>query len=37
MIGTADPIIEKMRAYIGAVDPGRLARAFEFSKVAHDG
>ena len=37
MIGTADPIIEKMRAYNGAVDPGRLARAFEFGKVAHDG
>ena len=37
MIGTADPIIEKVRAYNGAVDPRRLARAFEFGKVAHDG
>ena len=37
MIGTADPIIEKMRSYNGAADPGRLARAFEFGKVAHDG
>ena len=37
MIGTADPIIEKMRAYNGALDPARLTRAFEFGKVAHDG
>ena len=37
MIGTADPIIDKIRTYNGAVDPGRLARAFEFGKIAHDG
>jgi len=37
MIGTADPIIEKMRAYHAAVDADRLARAFEFGKNAHDG
>ena len=37
MIGTADPIIGKMRAYNGDVDPGRLARAFEFGRAAHDG
>jgi guanosine-3',5'-bis(diphosphate) 3'-pyrophosphohydrolase len=37
MIGTADPIIEKMRTYNGDVDPSRLARAFEFGKVAHEG
>ena len=37
MIGTADPIIEKMRAYHAAADAGRLARAFEFGRQAHDG
>ena len=37
MIGTADPIIEKMRAYSGAVDARRLTRAFEFGKRAHHG
>jgi guanosine-3',5'-bis(diphosphate) 3'-pyrophosphohydrolase len=37
MIGTADPIIEKMRAYHAAVDADRLARAFEFGRKAHDG
>ena len=37
MIGTADPIIEKMRAYHTSVDADRLARAFDFGRVAHDG
>jgi len=37
MIGTADPIIEKMRAYHAAVDADRLVRAFEFGRQAHDG
>ena len=37
MIGTADPIIEKMRSYSGAVDARRLTRAFEFGKRAHHG
>lgn len=37
MIGTADPIIEKMRAYHTSVDAVRLARAFDFGRVAHDG
>ena len=37
MIGTADPIIEKMRVYSGAVDSRRLTRAFEFGKRAHHG
>jgi len=37
MIGTADPIIEKMRAYNGTVDARRLSHAFEFGKRAHDG
>ena len=37
MIGTADPIIEKMRAYHTSVDADRLARAFDFGREAHDG
>ena len=37
MIGTADPIIEKMRVYHSAVDSRRLTRAFEFGKRAHHG
>ena len=37
MIGTADPIIDKMRAYHAAVDADRLLRAFEFGRKAHDG
>ena len=37
MIGTADPIIDKMRAYDAAVDADRLARAFDFGRDAHDG
>ena len=37
MIGTADPIIEKIRVYNGAVDSRRLTRAFEFGKRAHHG
>ena len=37
MIGTADPIIDKMRAYHAAVDADRLARAFDFGRDAHDG
>ena len=37
MIGTADPIIDKMRAYDAAVDADRLARAFDFGREAHDG
>ena len=37
MIGTADPIIEKMRSYSGGVDARRLIRAFEFGKRAHHG
>lgn len=37
MIGTADPIIEKMRACNSAVDPRRLSHAFEFGKRAHHG
>ena len=37
MIGTADPIIEKMRAYHTSVDADRLARAFNFGREAHDG
>ena len=37
MIGTADPIIEKMRSYSGGVDARRLTRAFEFGKRAHHG
>ena len=34
MIGTADPIIEKMRAYHTSVDADRLARAFDFGRAA---
>ena len=37
MIGTADPIIDKMRAYHASVDAERLARAFDFGRSAHDG
>ena len=37
MIGTADPIIERMSAYDPALDAGRLRHAFEFGKAAHDG
>ena len=37
MIGTADPIIDKMRAYHASVDADRLARAFDFGRDAHDG
>ena len=37
MIGTADPIIEKMRAYHATADADRLARAFEFGRLAHEG
>ena len=37
MIGTADPIIEKMRGYNSAINAQRLWRAFEFGKQAHDG
>ena len=37
MIGPADPIIEKMRAYHTSVDADRLARAFDFGREAHDG
>jgi guanosine-3',5'-bis(diphosphate) 3'-pyrophosphohydrolase len=37
MIGTADPIIEKMRSYHATVDGDRLRRAFEFGRNAHDG
>ena len=37
MIGTADPIIDKMRAYHASVDADRLARAFDFGRSAHDG
>ena len=37
MIGTADPIIERMSAYDSALDAGRLRHAFEFGKAAHDG
>ena len=37
MIGTADPIIERMRGYHAAVDADRLARAFAFGRDAHEG
>ena len=37
MIGTADPIIERMRGYNPAIDVERLGRAFAFGRDAHDG
>lgn len=37
MIGTADPLIQRMSAYDPALDADRLKHAFEFGKAAHDG
>ena len=37
MIGTANPLIDRMRSYDPHVDGERLERAFEFGKTAHAG
>ena len=37
MIGTADPIVERMRGYNSAIDEDRLRKAFAFGRDAHDG
>jgi len=37
MIGTATPLIERMRTYDPQLDADRLSRAFTFGKTAHDG
>jgi len=37
MIGTATPLIDRMRVYDPHVEGDRLERAFTFGKTAHDG